>query len=427
MNILHTVEFYNPSIGGAQEVVRQVSEQLTRRGHTVTVATNFHRDRRVFELNGVRIKQFNIHGNAVLGYHGEVVRYHDFLRHGNFDLMMNYAAQQWATDLVFSDLDLLPFKKVFIPCGFSALYDPAYATYFNEMPAVMRHYDHLVFHADHYRDTNFARRYNIPHLSIIPNGALRAEFENPDPTFRQRYGIPRDVPLLLTVGTHTGIKGHRLALEAFRRLQTPRAALVIIGNTMEPGNLWRNAIRPILGATKRREWHRLLYLLHQSLRGETGTGCLAECRAIAQDINRAFAPGKQVFLLDPPRADVVAAYHAADLFIFGSNIEYSPLVLFEALASKTPFLSLDCGNAAEIVAWSGGGRIASTLHRTGGFVDADPTSFACEIDEMLHHPDELSKLAGQGYIAWLERFTWEKLSAEYESLYLNLINKPAQP
>ena len=45
MKILHTVEYYSPSVGGAQEVVRQVSEQLTRRGHTVTVATSFHPDR----------------------------------------------------------------------------------------------------------------------------------------------------------------------------------------------------------------------------------------------------------------------------------------------------------------------------------------------------------------------------------------------
>jgi len=39
VNILHTVEFYSPSVGGAQEVVRQISELLVKRGHDVTVAT----------------------------------------------------------------------------------------------------------------------------------------------------------------------------------------------------------------------------------------------------------------------------------------------------------------------------------------------------------------------------------------------------
>ena len=39
MKILHTVEYYAPSVGGAQEVVRQISERMVQRGHQVTVAT----------------------------------------------------------------------------------------------------------------------------------------------------------------------------------------------------------------------------------------------------------------------------------------------------------------------------------------------------------------------------------------------------
>ena len=358
---------------------------------------------------------------------GRVIkRYQRFLVEGNFDIMMNYSAQQWATDLVFPVLEQIPYRKVMIPCGFSALFRPEFRKYFEQMPGWMRQYDHLVFHAGEYRDINFARQHGIPRLSIIPNGALQTEFENPDLTFRQRYGIPADVPLLLTIGTHTGLKGHHLSLEAFRRLKTPRAVLVIIGNSLGPASIWRHAICPMLGAIKRWEARRLLGLLRQTLHGEIAAGCLPDCRMLAQGINRAFVPGKRVFLLDPPRTEIVAAYHAADLFIFGSNIEYSPLVLFEAMASKTPFLSLDCGNAAEIAAWSGGGHIASTLHLPGGLVDAEPATFAREIDDLLSHPDERSILAKQGYAVWLERFTWEKIATEYESLYLRLINNPQQ-
>lgn len=36
MKILHTVEFYEPSVGGAQEVIKQISLQLVKRGHEVT-------------------------------------------------------------------------------------------------------------------------------------------------------------------------------------------------------------------------------------------------------------------------------------------------------------------------------------------------------------------------------------------------------
>src|SRR6266852_226466 len=109
MKILHTVEFYAPSKGGAQEVVRQISEELVKRGHEVTVATKKLAARENVSLNGVRIKEFAISGNSVRGCTGEIGRYQEFLRAGDFDVMMNYAAQQWATDLVYPMLDQLPY------------------------------------------------------------------------------------------------------------------------------------------------------------------------------------------------------------------------------------------------------------------------------------------------------------------------------
>ena len=99
MNILQTMGSYYP-IGGAQEVVKQISERLVRRGHEVTVATSWQVDRASKEINGVQIEEFKVSGNAIHGFQGEVDLYQKFLLEGDFDVMMNYAAQQWATDLV---------------------------------------------------------------------------------------------------------------------------------------------------------------------------------------------------------------------------------------------------------------------------------------------------------------------------------------
>src|ERR1051326_1054925 len=90
MRILHTVEFYAPSKGGAQEVIRQISEQLVKRGHQVTVATTKLAERSSGQLNGVRIEEFAITGNSVRGCKGDIRRYHDFLRTADFDVMLNY-------------------------------------------------------------------------------------------------------------------------------------------------------------------------------------------------------------------------------------------------------------------------------------------------------------------------------------------------
>lgn len=385
MNILHTVEFYTPSVGGAQEVVKQVSEQLVKRGHEVTVATTRLAERPESTINGVRIEEFDISGNAVRDFRGEARHYQEFLLDSNFDVMMNYAAQQWATDLVFPILDQLLYRKVLAPCGFSALFNPQYASYFSLIPNIMRHYDHLIFHSHSYRDIEFARQHGLSHYTVIPNGASEEEFRYADPTFRQRYRIREDVPLLLTVGSHTGLKGHSLSIKAFRRAHIGRAVLVIVGNTIG-----------------RR-------------------GCLLDCHVRAQQARLLSLGRKQVMLLSPSRPDLVAAYHAADLFIFGSKVECSPLVLFEAMASKTPFISTACGNAQEIAEWSGGGVVIPTQHRSDGSVTATPEAMARAIEELIMNPEERRRLAEAGYQVWREQFTWEKITVKYEQLYQTLV------
>ena len=380
MNILHTVEFYSPRVGGAQEVVKQLSERLVKRGHQVTVATTRVPERTGLDINGVRLVEFAISGNEVRGYQGETERYQQFLVQGNFDVMLNYAAQQWTADLVFPLLTRLPYPAILAPCGFSGIYHPDFRDYFRKMPDVLRRYAGLVLHSSTYRDARFIEPLHLDNCTFIPNGAAEEEFGLADSTFRQRYAIPEG-PLLLTVGSHTRHKGHQLSIEAFRRARIGRASLVVIGN---------RAVR---------------------------LGCLPICQAQAAFTRFSTLGRKTGFLLDPPRPDVVAAFQAADLFVFGSNIECSPLVLFEAMASKTPFISVACGNAAEIAAWGGSGVIVPTLTRLDGLVDARVGDFTRAIERLWHDPDKRASMAQSGYSAWQQRFTWEKVVTQYEQLY----------
>ena len=391
MKILHTVEFYSPSVGGAQEVVRQLSERLAKRGHKVTVATTRLPQRTAREINGVQIAEFDVTGNAVRGLRGEVERYREFVRYGSFDVMMNYAAQQWTTDALFPLLQLLPFPKVLVPCGFSALENPEYSSYFAVMPHVMDQYDHLIFLSNTYRDIAFARRHGLQRCCIIPNGAAEEEFSRPDPSFRARYGIPDDAFVLLTVGSHTGLKGHRLCIEAFQQAHIPGGILVIIGN-----------------------------ILH-------GPNCLPDCRRRAAFLRFRSMGRKRVLLLDPPRRDVVAAYHASDIFAFGSNIECSPLVLFEAMAARLPFITVACGNAQEIIEWSRGGLLVNTEQVGRGHVEGSRTHMASLIEQMYADRAMRRQLGDAGHSAWSKSYTWERIVDQYEQLYLRLgVGSPSE-
>jgi len=151
-------------------------------------------------------------------------------------------------------------------------------------------------------------------------------------------------------------------------------------------------------------------------------GCVRDCRRRGRWVKVASLRRKHVLLLDPPRPDVVSAFHAADLFVFGSNVEYSPLVLFEAMASRTPFLTVACGSAREIVAWGGGGVIVPTEERLGGMVGADPSVMARMIEDLILNPRERDRLGEAGHGAWQGRFTWERIAGEYERLYLKVMD-----
>lgn len=386
MRILHTAEFYSPSVGGAQEVVRQISEELARRGHEVTVATTRLAKRNFTQLNGVKIIEFDIAGNAVRGFRGDTVAYQQFLMSTPFDIMMNYAAQQWTADLTFPLLSKLPYAKVLAPCGFSGLFDPQYSKYFEEMPEVLRRYDGLIFHSFTGRDIQFAERKGLKKLTVIPNGASGHEFGTDGGNFRLKHGIPPDVPLLLTVGSHNRMKGHALAIEAFQRAEIGRAVFVIIGNYIG------------------------------------GIGCRPSCTARAFLTRLRSAGRKRVLLLNCPREDVVAAFKAADLFVFASAIECSPLVLFEAMASETPFITIGCGNAAEITDWSQGGILIPTAEGINGGVTANPDDIARSIEALVHDKGQRETLARNGHRTWAERFTWQRLAGDYERLYQQCVS-----
>jgi glycosyltransferase involved in cell wall biosynthesis len=114
---------------------------------------------------------------------------------------------------------------------------------------------------------------------------------------------------------------------------------------------------------------------------------------------------------------VLDAYADADLFVFCSMVECSPLVLFEAMAAGLPFVSVDVGNAEEIAEWSGAGVIVASPRREKGLVNADPSAVAEAVDRLLADEGERRAMGERGRRAWAERFTWDDAAARYEQVY----------
>jgi glycosyltransferase involved in cell wall biosynthesis len=376
MKLLHTVEFYHPHVGGAEQVVRQISERLAKRGHEVIVATTADAARQTPEVDGVRVESFHVTGNAVRGMTGEKDRYVQFVRNCGADLMLNYAAQSWPTDALLPELTSLPFAKVLAPCGYSALHRPEYRLYFEELATRLQSYDALVYHAANYQDKQFGDDHGLAALAhVIPNGAAEEEFSRKPLGFRQRYRINTRF-MLLCVANHYRAKGHDLVIHAFRQLNRADATLVVIGQPAVngPAKWWR--------------------------------GCYGKCLGA-----RLLQPRMKV-LSGVPREWVVSAFQEADIFVFGSQVECAPLVLVEALASQTPFVSTRVGNVA-------------VFERFGRLVDT-AQQMAEALDELMRDGAERQRLALAGFAAWKAHYTWEKIADQYERLYSQLVAAKAK-
>jgi len=418
MRILFGCEFYAPLAGGVQHSMRQVAERLVARGHEVTVATSALAARDFTSLNGVQIKGFAITGNLATGMSGEIDRYHGFILNSSFDVMMIKSVEQWTFDALWPILDRMTMQTVVIPVGMPRLYEPAYADYYRRIPDVLAKFNHLIFHASTYRDTEMAVEHGITNYSVIPNGGSEVEFGvEEDPAFRARHGILEHSHLLLTVGSFTGLKGHAELSKAFSLMDLDpgmRATLILNGNTLP---FWRNGLAGLWSKFRSNDLRTAARKAYAMAMGRVGDRLIRTGKK--QDSN------KQVIVANLPRQELIQAYKAADLFVFASYVEYSPNVLYEAVASKTPFLSVPVGNSEEIAEWTGGGVICPAPKDDKGYTRVDPSVLAEHMARLIRDEPLRKRLGEEGHRRWKERFTWDKISGEYEALFQRLVDAKA--
>jgi len=373
MNILFTIEQYYPIVGGAEEVVRKISERLAKKGHQVTVATSSVPERKSHELNGVKIVSFNIYGNKVRGFYGETKKYKDFLITSHFDIICNYAAQSWPTDLTLELLDKLDAKKVLFPCGYSGLVlwskKIFYWNYFRRLPIYLGKYSHIIYHSANYIDKVFGDKHNIKHYSIIPNGIDIDEMKTHTIKFREFYNINTKY-MLLNVSNHFKLKGHSFVLKSFNLLNRDDVTLVIIGNK-------------VFGLR----------------------GCYSKCKRAASNNPRV------ILLENTPREHVVSAFHESNVFVFGSKVECFPLVVSEAMSVGLPFISTNVGNVREL---------------NGGIIVNTPKEMAVCINKVLDDSNCRETLSTFGQNDCLNKYTWGEIITKYEDLFKKIVTQGSQ-
>lgn len=430
--------------------MRQIAERMVRKGHEVTVVTSKLPDRRFETLNGVSIKEFNVTGNQTRGISGNIKLYQDFVVNFPADVILIKAAQQWTFDALWPVLPSINIRKVFIPCGFSGLYEPNYQDYFQKLPQVIDQIDHLIFYSENYRDINFLKDKCCieDKFSLLTNGACEVEFNAPAQlNFRKDQGIPEDSVVLLTVGSLTGTKGHKELLEAFNKIDLDDRHITLILNAKLPRSTDLKAlacpVRESLSANvsktffiAKRKLCEFKNIIKRAINIMISEGIAGIHLRLSkrlwpifpdsahseayQQLNRTgltvLTSVKTLIVSDYERADLIQAYLAANLFVFASSIEYSPLVLFESAAAGTPFLSVPVGNACEIAQQTGCGIICPAEQNAHGYTEINTDVLAQHIVASISDSENLIHLGKQGRKNWSEKFTWEVIAAKYEKI-----------
>lgn len=409
MKILICCENFYPSVGGVQEVCKQLAIRFISFNHDVHIATSWHPKRKFNFYKKIKIRQFKIFGNFVRGIYGEKKKYINFILNENFDLILVYAAQQWTLDLILSKIDLINAKKILVPCGFSKLYDKNYHKYFEILSKNFNKFDNIVFHTFTYRDFEFISKFinQKNKLVYIPNGADEKEFEIlEDKKKYKNYFNSKAKYLLMTNGSLSVDKGLLEVLESFYNLDS-REKLELFVNCDFSQKFsffifFKKIIKVVINILSRKHIYRKSYynLLQD----------------YAQKINSSPNNNKKVRIVNYDRNNLINLYKASDIFIFASRIEYSPLVIFEALASKNVIISHDVGNVKEIIQNTKSGLIIKNIIDKEKKSIIDINDLTTKLEYLIDNQKLINEFSNNGRNFFLSDYNWNKIFQSYLKL-----------
>jgi glycosyltransferase involved in cell wall biosynthesis len=320
MNIIITVNSYEPLKDGVQSVTKYHAEGLIKRGHKVTVITRKIDNEPITEtINGVDVIRVDAITKHAIHY-GDRDSYHKLIFEltKKTDILINVCTQTALTDWTYLILDKIQCKKVLYMHGmvefkwnknnFNSIFSIAsklwnnlrWKIYYKQSIKYFKQYDGVVqLHTfdDAYK---LFEKNNIRKCEIIENAAENGFFCS-----NKHENIKKPEKYIICVANYVELKNQMMCLEAFYESKELGYSMIFIGS--EETNYYKSLLAK-------------------------------------NDQLKKFNKERDVkFLIGISRTDIYEYVKHANIYIFGSKVEKYPVSIIESMASGVPFISTDVG------------------------------------------------------------------------------------
>lgn len=372
MKILYLYKDYYPVLGGVENYVKQLAEDMQQRGHEVEVlVTNTDRSTKQEIIEGVPVlkteRWVNISSAPLSPFmpveylkrriskaRPDIVHLQTPYPPGEFTWLLGNLGSQRPRSVITYHSDIVRQKKLLL------LYGPI-------LRQVLKNADRILPTSPQYIQSSPWLRPNALKCRVVPIGVDVERFAAAAPA---KLPVPEGAPVILFAGRLRYYKGLQFLLDAMPQVKA-EARLVIVGvGPME-----------------------------------------AELKAQATRLN---LQERVIFAGEVSDAELPGYYKAANLFVLPSHerSEAYGIVQLEAMAAGLPVVCTELGTGTSYI----------NLNEETGLVvpPANPTALATAINRLLADPTLAQEMGKRGQARVRTRFTHEAACNRVEEVYMEL-------
>lgn len=361
----HSAPFH---VGGSEKVVQQISESMLNSYNiNCTIFTKYVKNDN-YNYNGINIVKCSNNNEDFIKQ----------LNNSKIDHLLVYSDCFSYWPAILKNVEKFSFKNSICLVGMNHMLGDSNT---RKMFEDKHEYFNIITHSDLYQDYSYCKNKNIP-VHVIPNGIDFNEFSDKKFSFKEKYGI-KTQKMILCVSNFFPGKGQEYLISILNKVYSKYKDFTIVFICSTVSFYVANNLM-----------HRFNSMLSKN------------------------AKFKYVFLKDIPREDTIQSFLESDFFVFPSQQEVAPLVLLECMATNTPWISLDVGNASSL---AGGVVIKSFKKINNQYVYDDYVfeSFEKNILDFLTNDEKLKYLASAGYDFCLKNYNWENIKEKYYKIFNN--------